>query len=44
MPVRAISKRSTVNRIKKRKPRKDITPRQSSGKPKYHYGKKRKHR
>lgn len=43
MPVRALSKRSTVNKIKRRKPRSKISARQSSGNPKYHYGKK-KHR
>lgn len=44
MPLKPMSKRSSVKRIKKRKPRAGITPSQSSGKPKYHYGKKRKHR
>jgi len=43
MPLKPLSKKSSVKKIKKHGSRAKITPNQGSGKPKYHYGKK-KHR
>lgn len=46
MPLKAISKRSKVSSIKKRKPQRSLTPSQKSPKARHRYGtsaKKRKH-